>query len=365
MRNEILVGPCLETLAGLENESVNCCVTSPPYWGTRDYGHPDQFGLEPTPERYVEKLVAQLREVRRVLRSDGTLWLNLGDSYAGSGKGEQGDGGQRAGRQTHSAATGPCEVPPSLKRKDLVGIPWRAAFALQADGWYLRSDIVWHKPNPVPESVTDRPTKAHEYVFLFAKSERYFYDAWAIKEPHQMRPQRRPGGRPTDRTPRPGQPRQAWSTAAREDTGVDGPPDGRNKRSVWRIHTRPFPEAHFAVMPEKLAELCVLAGSPVHCCVRCKAPWVRRPHPETHRFEPTCACEGTVNQTEPSLVLDPFFGAGTVGLVARQHGRDYLGCELNPAYAELARARIERGTAQAQLFTPTGDVAGERAGELA
>ena len=217
----VLEGDSRTVLATLPEASVQCCVTSPPYFGLRDYGHNGQIGLEATTDDYVAEMVALFREVRRVLKDDGTLWLNLGDSYAGSGKGPSQSLSAEARDMTHTMHT--AFVPDGLKPKDLIGIPWRVAFALQADGWYLRSDIIWHKPNPMPESVTDRPTKAHEYVFLLTKSARYYYDAAAIAEP-----------------------------------SID---DTRNARTVWSITTQPYKGAHFATMPPELARRCIFAGS--------------------------------------------------------------------------------------------------------
>ncbi len=283
----------------LDDESVHCVVTSPPYWGLRNYGVDAQLGLETTPEEYVENMVGVFREARRVLRRDGTLWLNLGDSYAGSRMGKQGQSGFMADRSvaSHRMQVGRV-VPADLKPKDLVGIPWRVAFALQADGWWLRSDIVWAKPNPMPESVTDRPTRSHEYLFLLAKSARYYYDADAIREPHEMKPQRRPGGRPLDQVPRgTSQPRQRWSTARRDEVGPDGHPLGRNRRSVWTIATQPFVGEHFATFPPKLVEPCILAGCP-----------------------------------EGGVVLDPFCGTGTVGEVALANRRRAVLSDINGEY---------------------------------
>lgn len=270
--NEILVGDALTRLKGLPGESVQCCVTSPPYWGLRDYGVNGQLGLEKTPEEYVSHMVEVFREVRRVLRKDGTLWIVLGDSY-------------------------------SAKR--LVGIPWRIALALQVDGWYLRSDIIWNKPNPMPESVTDRPTKAHEYIFLMTKCVKYHYNADAIREPHSS------SGKVVDWRDRvhdqsrlPKGMRQNGQKGT--PSGVAGfHPKGRNRRTVWKIPTTPFPEAHFAVFPEKLVETCILAGCP-----------------------------------EGGVVLDPFMGSGTTGLVALKIGRGFIGIELNPGYVKLAEQRI-------------------------
>lgn len=262
----ILVGDVRTTLRGLADRSVQCVVTSPPYWGLRDYGRDDQIGLEKSPELYVAALVSVFNEVRRVLSDDGTLWLNLGDSYAGnnsraSNNGRAGFGNPREGVFER--------IGDGLKTKDLVGIPWRVAFALQADGWYLRQDIIWHKPNPLPESVKDRCTKAHEYIFLLSKSPRYYFDYEAIKEP------------------------------------TVNSQDKRNRRDVWTVPVKPFKGAHFATFPTDLITPCILAGCP-----------------------------------EGGIVLDPFFGAGTTGLVAQQNNRRWIGCELNADYALIAENRI-------------------------
>lgn len=298
---EIRQGRNLDLLAEMPDESVQTCVTSPPYWGLRDYGEDDQLGLEPTPEEYVENLVAVFREVRRVLRDDGTLWLNLGDSYA------SGEIGRHDGRTegSHYGAKHPgkrqqARLTTGLKPKDLVGIPWRVAFALQADGWYLRSDIIWHKPNPMPESVTDRPTKSHEYIFLLTKQPRYYYDADAIREAGSDNSH---GGGQTGA-------HRYYAQAGRNDSAslaIAQPAGerGRNRRSVWTVTTKPFSGAHFAVFPPDLIEPCVLAGCP-----------------------------------EGGTVLDPFSGSGTTGMVALRHNRSYIGLELNPEYAEMSRARI-------------------------
>ena len=313
--NRIIVGDCLETLKQLPDQIAQCCVTSPPYWGLRDYGNDAQIGIEETPEEYVNKLVLVFRELRRVLCDDGVLWLNLGDSYARAGGWSNNSGldgvsrcdGKRAktnmtggGGQSQRLAIG-------LKPKDLVGIPWRVAFALQADGWYLRSDVIWHKPSPMPESVTDRPTKAHEYVFLLTKSARYYYDADSIRGNAAVRTSAR------SFTGRQG---GARSTAV---SGGVGSPDRnyktRNKRSVWTITTASYSGAHSAVMPPALVKPCVLAGS--------------RPG---------------------DLVIDPFMGAGTVAMVAHRLDRRWLGCELSEEYATIARERLEPLTSQQRLF---------------
>lgn len=322
---KIICGDALEVLKTLHDESVNCIITSPPYFGLRDYGMDGQIGLEETPEVFVDALVSVFREAKRVLRKDGTLWLNLGDTYAGGGRGCD-TPKQQSNRGTQNMPKS--IIPSGLKSKDLMGIPWRVAFALQADGWYLRQDIIWHKPNPMPESVTDRCTKSHEYVFLLAKSPKYYFDNEAIKEPAiygQNGVDKRPAGIVRDREygydskqaviqkrdPRAGLGRIAYGG---KRNGEDGNgqesfvsiSEKRNKRSVWTVNTHPYSEAHFATFPEKLIEPMVLAGCPVG---------------------------GTI--------LDPFMGAGTTGVVAKKNGRNYLGVELNPAYIEIAQRRIE------------------------
>ena len=307
----ILIGDVREKLKELPDRSVHCVVTSPPYWGLRDYGEDGQIGMEDTPEEFVANLVNVFREVWRVLRDDGTLWLNLGDSYAGSGKGRNPDGtvhvSAMIAKQGSSAGTvmGNVKgglVPDGLKPKDLVGIPWRVAFALQAEGWYLRQDIIWHKPNPMPESVTDRCTKSHEYIFLLSKSRQYYFDNEAIKEPAKYAGDDR-GSRTDNRR----------GTIMNSISGITT--ETRNKRDVWTVTTRPFKGAHFATFPPQLIEPCILAG---------------------------CPPDGTV--------LDPFFGAGTTGLVAQQYGRNWIGCELNPVYAEMASKRIKDAEPQPKLF---------------
>ena len=373
MTVRILVGDARQHLAAMPAASVHCCVTSPPYWSMRDYGHPAQIGLEPEPELYLAALVGVFREVRRVLRPDGTLWLNLG-----------GGGNAEFTRPALAGGQFP-EVQPSrrrgaldawaLKPKDLIGMPWRVAAALQADGWYLRADVIWSKPNPTPESCSDRPTKSHEYVFLLSRSERYFYDQDAIREPH------------TDaRSSKHGRSAMHAQAALRPRGNLESNerwynPAGRNKRSVWSIPTEPFGDGHFAVMPTELAKLCMLAGTSERgACAECGAPLERdvertrtvdgvpaelgaartmsKASPsraqgvghgriatavETRGWRRTCAHHGDVR---PCVVLDPFAGAGTVGLVATSLGRHATLIELNPEYAELARRR----TAQEGLF---------------
>jgi len=293
---KILEGDCIESLKTLDDESVNCCVTSPPYWGLRDYGESDQLGLEETPEEYVANMVKVFSEVKRVLTKDGTIWLNLGDSYAGNrsrtSSGRAGMGKEREGIYSRSGD--------GLKSKDLVGIPWRVAFALQADGWYLRQDIIWHKPNPMPESVTDRCTKSHEYIFLLSKSSKYYYDHEAVKEKcseatierFKQDIQSQTG---SDRVP------------FKNNGNIKAVGDGelRNKRSVWTVNTQPYSEAHFATYPTKLIRPCIKAGCP-----------------------------------KGGVVLDPFGGSGTTAEVANELHRDAILCELNPEYCKLINKRL-------------------------
>lgn len=468
----IIVGDAATELRTLPAQSVHCVITSPPYFGLRDYGtaqweggdpeckhtisnqvgdsmaenaisggarpgadasrcrkcgairHDEQVGLERTPEAYVARLVEIFREVRRVLRDDGTCWLNLGDSYAGSWgnyKGaNRGNGDQRertVGTQVPNEAFDgrederPATSDPSAfgcKPKDLIGIPWMVAFALRADGWWLRKDNIWSKPNPMPESVFDRTSSAHEYLFHLSKKPRYFYDYIAIREPlkesslirmtqstiaEQAGSTRANGGSRADRPMKPppaplsafggqkGSSGDGEFSADRLKSGREWEPDtgGANKKSVWTIATEPFAEAHFAVMPKKLVEPCVLAGTPPQTCELCGAPWDRNvdvksidrtelpeDHPEyrpqkyegkknsdeqrpgegrryrvtqTLGWKQTCECEGSQG-TGRATVLDPFAGAGTVGLVANRLGRDFLGIELNPKFAAMATNRI-------------------------
>ena len=368
MKHTILNGDVIDCLRSLPDACVQCVVTSPPYWGLRDYGVEGQIGLEPTPEEYVEKMVEVFREVWRVLRDDGTLWLNLGDSYNGSGGagGDYAPGGLKAGQPKY-----PGRRISALKPKDLVGIPWRVAFALQADGWYLRSDIIWSKLDPMPESVTDRPTKSHEYVFLLSKRPRYFYDADAIREAHKE-PNRGNGERD----------RVNYNIGGIIGRGRVGEyeegvrlynPAGRNRRTVWEIATQPMPDAHFATFPEALVEPCIKAGTSARgACPKCGAPWRRvverlpvtgrnenktpaaahaavkcsragESHVKTVGWEPSCGCETQDGEPVPCVVLDPFGGSGTVAKVARDLGRSSISCELNPEYVEIAKKRLRIG----------------------
>ena len=336
--NKIYQGDCKEVMKTFPDESINCCVTSPPYWGLRDYGCDNQLGLEKTPEEYVKNMVEVFKEVKRVLRKDGTLWLNLGDSYNTTPAGNKTWSGNVGAHKHYKLGSDPKRNKiSSLKPKDLVGIPWRVAFALRADGWYLRQDIIWHKPNPMPESVTDRCTKSHEYIFLLSKSQQYYYDHEAIKEPitdstairllqnidNQEGSTRVPGktngnmkavGRKKFDSSMAGGGTfyvgHSGYTKANGDSMIN---PTRNKRSVWTVTTKPFKKAHFATFPPKLIEPCILAGCP-----------------------------------KGGIVLDPFMGAGTVGWVASENNRNYIGCELNPEYIKIAEQRILN--AQPQLF---------------
>jgi DNA modification methylase len=322
----IHVGDCREVLQALQPDSVHCCVTSPPYFGLRDYGVDGQIGMEQTPAEFVAELVGIFREVHRVLRDDGTLWLNLGDSYAAS-RGSQPSPTNTRNKTGH---VGGARLSEGLKPKDLVGIPWKVAFALQEDGWYLRQDIIWSKPNPMPESVRDRCTKSHEYLFLLSKSPRYYFNAEAIAEPlaessvvrlaqptleQQTGSERVPGK--TNGTMKAVGPRfggskygDDGSKESRTKSGEEwtGSKTGmRNKRSVWTVATQPFIDAHFATFPVALIEPCILAGAPIG-----------------------------------GVVLDPFGGAGTTGLAAEKLGRDSILIELNPEYADIATRRTQQ-----------------------
>ena len=374
----ILQGDVLEQLKTLPDESVHCCVTSPPYWGLRDYGVPGQLGLEKTPEEYIARMVGIFSEVKRVLRDDGTLWLNMGDSY-NAYNGNRGTESQYAGKRNAMEPHFPSGhglMAKGLKPKDLVGIPWMLAFALRADGWYLRSDIIWSKPNPMPESVSDRPTKSHEYLFLLAKSADYFFDQEAVKEPSVDKESF--GGMRKRPQYIKGYPKEMGENNFHKLEGKTYPT--RNIRSVWNISTHPFSGAHFATFPEKLVEPCIKAGtSEKGVCGKCGRPWVRqverigqtttekarergysekrgdggklvtnnldyagghgnnvRPS-KTVGWKPSCSCNA---DPVPATALDPFSGSGTVGVVALKHGRNFIGIELNEKYVAMARRRV-------------------------
>lgn len=303
----IIQGDSLEVLKTLPSESVQCCVTSPPYYALRDYGVDGQIGLEETPEQYIEKLVDVFREVRRVLKDDGTLWVNIGDSYyhTASNNGGYSDkstlvGYSRPDTKGRIANETGRKVKINMngiKPKDLIGIPWMLAFALREDGWYLRQDIIWHKPNPMPESVTDRCTKSHEYIFFLSKSAKYYYDADAIKEPTVTHDDNLRDRDATKLNNCPGRTRMGGLT--------HNDYDFRNKRDVWSVSTKPYSGAHFATYPEELILPCILAGS-----------------------------------KEGDTVLDPFNGAATTGVVSMKNKREYIGIELNPEYVALSEKRL-------------------------
>jgi DNA modification methylase len=312
MNDTVLIGDALSLLKSVPGDLAQCCVTSPPYWGLRDYGVAGQLGREKTPEEYVANIVAVFREVRRVLTSTGTLWLNLGDSYTSGGRSSRATDRKNPVREDSYRAP----TPGGLKAKDLIGIPWMVAFALRADGWYLRSDIIWHKPNVMPESVTDRPTKSHEYLFLLSKSERYYYDSEAVREEAVGKTVHDLTGQvysPPGQTPSCGNRKALHGpTYSRHRSSVPGGQDlrsvidgKRNRRSVWTVPTAPFKGAHFATFPPALIEPCILAGSKIG-----------------------------------DTVLDPFTGSGTTCALSKKLGRHYLGIELNANYAQLFNKRI-------------------------
>ena len=297
MNYTIIEGDCIQKMKELPEKSINTCVTSPPYYALRNYQMDGQVGVEESPDDYVQKIVQVFREVRRVLKDDGTIWINLGDSYAGSGGAgnqfDQIENGLSPYKQTGS----PKDI--GLKPKDLMGIPWRVAFALQADGWYLRSDIIWHKPNPMPESVKDRPTKSHEYIFLMSKNRTYYYDQESIKTPVKQENMK---GTPTHKRST-----KDWGdgTGVKTHNGFDKSYDMANKRDVWTVPTDKFEGQHFATFPKELIKPCILAGCP-----------------------------------EGGTVLDPFNGSGTTCIVSLQNNRKYIGIELNPEYCIIAHKRI-------------------------
>lgn len=383
---KIIQGDCLEIIKSLEDKSVNTCITSPPYWGLRDYnGEEKQLGLEDTPKEFVNNLVEVFREVKRVLRDDGTVWLNLGDSYANQRSGEGADTLKNLNVNTHGYKNPTKKQEKTnknfnktlnygnLKPKNLVGIPWRVAFALQEDGWYLRQDIIWHKPNPMPESVTDRCTKAHEYIFLLSKSFKYYYDNEAIKEDSKYygkdsrsdKGNIRYEGKRTE---------GADNLAQQSFVTID---EKKNKRSVWTVTTKPFKEAHFATFPMDLIKPCVLAGCPEKACAECGEPYVRqieskkvnrdelnvndpRYRPNTYDgsykdingkadagYRSTIdmglqkQCDCNTNKTKSGIVLDPFGGSATTGIVAEGNNRDSIMLELNSDYINIAKQRIQ------------------------
>lgn len=332
-RYQLIHGDACEVLSQLPSNSVDCCVTSPPYYALRDYGYDGQIGLEQTPEEYIDRLVKVFREMRRVLKPEGTCWVNIGDSYCGTGsKGEYKDPKYADGRNGQVVSL--TQKVDGCKKKDLIGIPWMLAFALRKDGWYLRQDIIWAKQNPMPESITDRCTKSHEYIFLLTKSARYFFDHKAIQEDaiskdsrpsalcrareknymtkERLNPEAyRKIAHPIGGTKRQSENDEHYRTSCGNEYMFTGK---RNKRDVWVVQSQPFNEAHFAVYPEKLVEPCILAGCP-----------------------------------QGGVVLDMFNGSGTTGVVALKHGRKYIGIDMNEEYIAMATRRIEQETAQVNI----------------
>ena len=408
--NTILTGDWIEQLKTLPDNSVHCIVTSPPYWGLRDYGVTGQLGLESTPELYIAKMVEGFEQCRRVLRHDGTCWVNIGDSYwGGKGKSAQAWTTNHTDRNTINGSqhqiTGMNETRPqdgkheNIKPKDLVGIPWMLAFALRSSGWWLRQEIIWHKPNPMPESCTDRCTKAHESIFLLTKSQHYYFDAEAIKEPvsENYAADKRPHGVLRQHFYE----NSKYVQAGMIEAGIGEFPtheraEKRNKRSVWTVPSSPFSDAHFATFPEDLIVDCIQAGTSEYgCCPTCAAPWERITEKvgfkqfknghqnkarqiiieqrgesslntsmhtrngmdvlETTGWHPTCQCPPLEGDGSASakpgggIVLDPFFGAGTTGLVARKLHRNFIGIELNPKYIAMANKRLKK---ELGLFHP-------------
>ena len=377
---DIRIGDCLSVLQTIPSDSVHCCVTSPPYWGLRAYGTEGHIGLEPSVQEHISVLVEVFREVRRVLRPDGVAWLNYGDAYAGSGCGPQGKSGDRASRTFTAEGLGSGRRIPAAKPKDLMLLPARLAIALQEDGWWVRSEIVWAKGvsfcptysgSVMPESCTDRPTSSHEKIFLLTKSTKYFYNSEAVREKAVSRPHspgnRRNNGRLTSSMGHVEEPERTWATSGT-----------RNLRNVWTINPRGFAGAHFATYPEQLVEPCIRAGtSAAGCCPACGSPWrpkvvksggilgsswgnhaddAEKGNADIGRIAsrggtpyrrgavgwyPTCSCGA--DHTIPCVVLDPFMGSGTTGAVAVREGRSFIGIELNPAYVDMAVARIKAG----------------------
>ena len=306
MNYEIKVGDSLEVLKTMDEQSVHCCVTSPPYWALRNYGQDGQLGQEATPEEYVDKLVAIMGEVKRVLRDDGTLWLNLGDSYVGSGnKGKYKDNKDRKNRNGQEIAKN--NKVKGLKPKDMVGIPWRVAFALQEDGWYLRSDIIWHKTNPMPMPIKDRPTSCHEYIFLLSKNRQYYYDYEAILEPLLNTERNDTSGSGFGGYKHTSQPDKTMNPTYSGRKFDPSKKKGKNKRDVWTVATIGYKGSHVAVYPPKLIEPCIIAGCP-----------------------------------DGGTVLDPFSGSGTTGVVALNNQKNYIGIELSPEYVKLSEDRIAK-----------------------
>lgn len=400
---KLILGDCLEQIKTLPSDSVHACISSPPYFQQRDYGVDGQIGLEESVEEFIDKLVELYREVKRVLHPSGTIWVNLGDGYAAGGKGGGGSfmDMRKEGTWADKATKKGWRTTPGLKPKDLIGAPWRLALALQADGWYLRSDIIWHKPSAMPESVTDRPGKAHEYVFLLSKEPHYFYDGDAIREKtgNEMTPEEYEAAKVGSFHNHENDLNEGLSQKKTAGFKVMTHPLGRNRRTVWSIPTEAFKDSHFATFPTKLVEPCIKAAtSEKGCCPTCFSPWIRiheegiaikenhrngfrgendntdRPYLHSNKdnskpkprkradapgakvsptsvfrtgeikvklpidWKPSCDCEKA--EPIPCTILDPFSGAGTTGLVAARNQRSYIGIELNPEYLEMSRERI-------------------------
>lgn len=370
------------------SDFVQTVVTSPPYWGLRDYGVEGQIGLEESPEAFVDKMVEVFREVRRILRPDGTCWMNLGDSYYNYRPGSEAYNAQSISQKNRRDMPGQCAKRGSridgLKEKDLVGAPWRAALALQADGWYLRSDIIWHKPNPMPESVTDRPGKAHEYIFLLSKSPRYFYDIDAVREKtgNEWSFEEWQAAKGSWKPPETNEAGVLTAYAGQNKGEAGTHPLGRNKRTVWSVPAMSSGEAHFATFPPDLIKPCIMAGTSEHgACACCGTPYWRdveasggtigeswHDHENDLERGQRCGnkaedgtykrefkgwkkgCECATDEIVPCIVFDPFMGAGTTALVSSQLNRQFLGTELNPEYAKIAERRIAGEVAQLKMF---------------
>ena len=378
----IYLGDVLEVLKSLDSGIVQTCITSPPYWGLRDYGEDGQYGLEKTPEEFIDNMVKAFGEVRRVLRDDGTLWLNMGETYAHSGAcGGESPVGKRNYRATDKLAQEKMNysVPDGLKPKDLCGMPWRLALALQTDGWYLRSDIIWHKPNPMPESVTDRPTKSHEHIFLLTKKPKYFYDADAVRENYSesyLNDNRHKTGS-TDKNMKDGYDDALAQNPKQLHRLFDKPlGSGSNLRDVWTIPTQSCSFAHFATFPAALVDKCIMAGTPEKTCAVCRRGWERivdykanygkrepahcpnnvdskvdssewkEPTRKTIGFRPACDCKAnnikSYHDTGKSIVLDPFGGTGTTAKRAKELGRNFIYIDLSEKYNDYAKQRLNQ-----------------------
>tara|TARA_B100000287_G_scaffold228446_1_gene215363 strand:- start:48 stop:1211 length:1164 start_codon:yes stop_codon:yes gene_type:complete len=377
MTINLIQGNCLDKLKELKSKSINCCITSPPYYALRDYNMDEQIGLEDTYQEYIENLVKVFKEVKRLLKDDGTLWLNMGDTYVGTGQKTKDSYLDKKYKNGRSSKKKPLNNRvEGLKRKDLMGMPWRIAFALQNDGWYLRQDIIWYKTNPMPESVTDRCTKSHEYIFLLSKSVNYYFDNEAIKEKSTFKNSKGEYRANSMKNIKKHEEHDGFDIRNGLSKMKEQP--YKNKRSVWKVNTVPFKDAHFATFPPKLIEPMILAGCPEKICVDCNTPYVRqveskrfkrnelpkddpRYRPNTYEgsykdingkadagytetkdlgLQKQCDCE--TNETKAGTVLDPFGGAGTTALVADRLNRNAVSIELNEDYIEITKKRLEK-----------------------